>query len=234
MPQNITDASTWTTPIVMPTDTDPADLTYIAMAVQGLANRTLELADRIGGAGGGGEWVYPSGSEPGRIVYVSLDDLRWATAADGTTPQWSLNRDPSASAEANSRSDFGVAVLPLTPYLRHGMILSEVKLAMKPGAARAGSNRALAGVWREVPDFATVGKNPVSAAIVGAVKYDDATANKQFLTLATAEIGDPVISRSTGSYKLGIFAGSDGGGGHQADKVYGIRLSFIDPGPSNF
>lgn len=233
MPANITDVSTFTDPIVVPADTDPADRAYIVALAQGLANRTRELANRIGGAGGGGEWVYPSGSEPGRILIVSLDDLEWATAADGTAPQWSFNRDPSASAEANSRTDFGVATLPLTPYLRSGEILSEVRIAMKPGAARSGSNRTLAGVWREVPDFATVGNNPVSSAIVGATKFCDTTANKQFLTLATAEIGDPVISRSTGSYKLGIFAGSEGGS-HLADKVYGIRLSFIDPGPRNF
>ena len=41
-----------------------------------------------------------------------------------------------------------------------------------------------------------------------------------------------MISRSTSAYKLGVYAGSDGAA--NPDKIYGIRLSFIDPGPRNF
>jgi hypothetical protein len=206
---------------------------HIAAWIAWLRDDHDRIASYIGGTTGLDEWVYPAGSEPGRVVFVSMDDLRWDTAADGTAPQWSMGRDPSSSAYLLSRSDYGVVVLPLTPYLRRGMVLSEVKIAYKPGAARTGGSRSQAGVWREVPDFSVASNNPVGASIVGAVKSCDTTAGEQFITLATAEIGDPVIARESGSYKLGIYAGSDGGA-HVPDKIYGIRLSFIDPGPRNF
>lgn len=60
MPENITDVSTFTDPIVVPADSDPADRTYVLTLAQGLANRTRRLANLLGGANGSGNWAYPS------------------------------------------------------------------------------------------------------------------------------------------------------------------------------
>ena len=49
MPVNITDVPTFTDPIVIPADSDPADRTYIVTLAQGLSNRTRYLADSLDG-----------------------------------------------------------------------------------------------------------------------------------------------------------------------------------------
>jgi len=162
MPANITDVSTFTDPIVMPADTDAADLTYIETAVQGLANRTRAIADLLGNVDAANERT------------IALGDMRPINSSSGVyDPGWTLVTDGTGYcywvAEALSRW----ILVPLNAYLRHGQVLTNVRVMVKPGESRAtAGDRMSARLFSQQPAFVGVGiggNPPTPTAITATV-----------------------------------------------------------------
>lgn len=234
MPTTIVDVSTFTDPITAPADGDALNAASInTTAIQKLSNRTRYLADRVGTATGAAEWVYPTARA--RNILVNLAAARAITDAAGATPQWAHSSDPGTAVIWRSVTNTGILVLPLNDYLRDGMVITDVRVALKPGVARAGAARINLGLQYELPDWTTVGNNPVTPQVVGgAYAFDDTTANKQYVTLASILGAGHTVVRNSATprgYFLAVYAGNDAA--TNIDLIYGVRLDFTDPGPRN-
>lgn len=230
MPQNITDASTFTEPIVMPADTDPATLTYIATAVQGLANRTRFLVPKIGGVTGTDEWLYPTAKE--RVILISMAGAKSAidhAATSGTTTvdhHW----NQITTDEWRSRKNSGTLLVPLNPYLVQGCDILRVRAVVTPGAARVGVNRMSVNLKKVTADFTTPSAGttlPMTSAF-----YDNASAAIQVIDSGAPGTIELTINRFGVDHYLAIVAGNDGG--TNFDKVHAVELTVRDFGPRNF
>lgn len=232
MPTNITDTSTFTDPIQGPADDDPQLADSYNLGFQGVANRTRYLADRLGGADGSGEWSYPT--PRARHIPISLADGREIRDTSGGTPEWRFATSPSVAIVWFSLVDSGRILFPLGAMLRDGMVITDVQVIVAPGAARSGTNGVRVGLYYVAPSFATPASNPITPAIVGgAYKYDDGTANKQLITLASVlGAGHTVVLNDATSHRdyfLEVRAGNTGA--VNADSLYGVVLFANEPGP---
>lgn len=220
MPQNITDADTWTTPIVMPADTDPADLTYIATAVQGLANRTRFLVDKVGGTAGTGEWLY--GDTPRtKLILVSLGDGRPIGAGAATWEQAATNSWQSAGD--NKTLSFG-----LNPYLLDGDVIDDVEIWYGTGGARSAGNGMRFGLYRKAPDLGVPANNPVASFLLLSALVGDDTSTKDSIKLGPLAYSGEVF-RDICDYEVTITSGTDGA--TVIDHVYAIQLTILRKGP---
>lgn len=87
MPNNVTDADTWTATVQSIADGDELDAANLLLGVQGLANRTLYIASRVPGVAQGGVWVAINplaggASSSGTGTWVSGGN--WVNTAHGT------------------------------------------------------------------------------------------------------------------------------------------------------
>ena len=231
MPQNLTDTSTYTTPIVIPADTDAADLTYIETMAQGLANRTRSLADKIGGVSGVDEWLYPSPKT--RVVLVSMADAVSAIDHNATSGLVTVNHhwDLVTTQEWRSRKDFGALLVPLNSYLVQACDLLRVRVVADPGVAgRAGGNRMSVTLKKVTADLSTPGAG--TTATMAGPWYEDATGAIKTIDSGAPGTFDLTVNRFGVDHYLSILAGSDGG--TNFDKVHAIELTVRDYGPRNF
>lgn len=233
MPVNVADVSTFTDPIVIPADSDPADRTYIITLAQGLANRTRWLADRLGGILGTGEWSYVAPRT--KHFTVELASAQPVTDSAGATPQWRRATQPLTAGQLVALANDGEIVVPIGALLRDGMVITDVIASCKPAAVRAGTSRVRFALCYWVPDFTTPANNPVTPQIVGAAfVYDDGTTNNQNVSLSSLLGGGHTVVRSSPTaardYFVHIRSGSSGSVG---DIVHGIKLVVSDPGPRN-
>lgn len=221
MPVNITDVDTFTDPIVAPADSDPADRTYVLTIAQGVANRTRHLANRIGGAGGAGEWLYPAART--RTMWVPGIDFQPSHTLLSAAPDWNANGDVSRT----SRDDALTCALNVTTSLQTGQVLTRIDLLVDPGAARGSGSRLSAALARY--DYPTP---PTAAAptLVPLASAEQASSGHalQYLVFAVSF----AIARATGVFHLLVTSGNDGA--HVPDVLYGAFLTFTDPGPRNF
>lgn len=238
MPQNITDASTWTTPIVMPADTDPADLAYIETAVQGLANRTTYLkaerdrmAPYIGGAAGTDEWEYETPKT--RVVMLSLASGFIYTAntsssgANTVDPHWAL----ITYEEMRSRRDFGNIIFPLNPVLVQGCDILRVRAVVDPGTSRAtAGNRMKVTLKKTTVDLSTPGVGTTADMTSG--WRDDGTGNLQVISSGASGAIELTCNIYTVDHYLSVLAGDDAG--TSFDKLHAIELTIREYGPRRF
>lgn len=162
MPQNVTDVSAFTDPVVEMADSDPLDATYARTAVQGLANRTRFLLDREN---------VTRDLDLGRHLIVDNSGLGWACNEVGTPFQRLFS--------TQNAGQLWVAVP-----LERGDKLTKVHLSIQPGAARSGANKMVFSVLELAMNRSTgaVTRNPISGATVS----DDGTANQQLIVLTLA------------------------------------------------
>ncbi len=139
-------------------------------------------------------------------------------------PRWVTSADPRG--QLTSVADSARAYLDLRPYLPHGAVLTRVRVLATPGAARGSGFRVLVGLASFVPDFATPAA-PSGAALFGS---DDGGA----ATITAIDSGAlSVTISSTTAYILEVVGGNDGGA-HNNDVLWGVQLTFSDPGPRSF
>lgn len=118
MPQNIVGLSTWTDPVVMPADTDPADLIFVKEAVQGLADRDQFLLDLF---------TPPVVSR----TWAAIPSAAWVD----TPGDWTFN---GSTQKWTSATDSTRLCYPL-PKLPAGATIQSIVANLVPGAARATS-----------------------------------------------------------------------------------------------
>lgn len=159
---------------------------------------------------------------PSRITPISL----FGGVAVGA---WSRATDPTTDLFWQSAANSAYITFPLSAYLRDGQVITDVKLIVDPGSARAGADRVRLLLCYSDPDFATAAVPTVTATIA---EYDDASTTRQIVSLAAALGAGHTVDRlgSNGrEYFLAVKAGNDGG--TSIDIIYGLELTYTDPGP---
>lgn len=181
--------------------------------------------NKLGPLTGTGEIVYSAART--RNVRIGLSSFQ---ASTGVTATYQVGLGGIQADLVKIASDNGRIVYRLNPYLRDGMSITSIKVAVDPGAARAGANRMLIELDYVIADFATPANNGVDPVQVVAGS-DDTTTSKQIITIS----GPHTVVRDGGSgrdYYLIIKGGNDAGTNN--DTVYGIELTVTDPGPRNY
>lgn len=130
MPVNITDVDEFTSPVVAPVGSDPANAASVATPLQQLANRTRNIVNRVGGADGNAEFAYPTPRT--RTIPISMVDglpveAGWILRAPHLGPPWE-------QVEVS-----GLLVFPLNAYLREAQAITSIRAMVRPGALRAGA-----------------------------------------------------------------------------------------------
>jgi len=233
MPQNITDVSAFTDPIVIPADSDAADLTYIETALQGLANRTRFMISKIGGTAGTDEWLYPTAKE--RVILISMAGAKSAIDHNATSGLVTVNHhwDQLTTDEWRSRKDSGSLLIPLNPYLVQGCDILRVRAIVASGADRAGANRMSIALKKVTADFDTAPPGAGTVATMAGPYYEAETytADRQIITSGASGAIDLTVNRFGVDHYLVVVAGSDGGSNF--DKLHSVELTIRDYGPRN-
>ena len=175
------------------------------------------LADRLGGADGTGEWTYEDGLRS-RAVMIG------PRAGKGESG-WSYNLIDRAKCFENSHDLF----IDITDYLTSGVNLRRVRALVKPGAARGSGNRMELQVHRVAASFTTPA-DPTETQL-GATDEDNGSTAHQLLD--SGDITDETIDRTETIVVAWLRAGNTSGTGGQEDEFYGLQVAFDDPGPRN-
>jgi len=212
MPVSITDVDVFTDPIVAPADSDPADATYVRTIAQGLANRTANLAKRLGGAVGDDEWYYEDFPRA-RVVLVGP---REGHGEDG----WGYNLIDRASCSLASHDLF----VDLGKHLPSGAVLTSVEALVKPGTT---ATMAL-NLYRTALGAAFAAPGDPTDTQVGVTDTTDGSNNYQVLSVGAIT---ETVDRSANNLVVWLAASS--GAPSTADSYFGLRLAFNDQGPRN-
>lgn len=197
MPVNITDVSTFTAPIVIPADSDPADRTYIETLAQGLANRTRFLHDRAGAG------------DATRIVRVGAT----RAALEGN---WTLsNQSIVALSTTRSRATYDVTAGVELPW--KGSV-TQVQVQVQPGTTRSDpADQMQVTLYR-------VEINPTIAVQVGSTVKAANTTNLQLITITeTITINGEALSGN--NYRLVVLVDSGDTEATPNDSVYDVRFT---------
>jgi hypothetical protein len=205
----------------MPADTDPADLTYIATAVQGLANRTRFLVDKVGGTAGTGEWLYGDTPREKKIM-VELASGRPIGAG---AAKW----EQGASNSWQSAADVGVLTFGLNPYLLDGDVITDVEIWYGTGGARSAGNGMKFGLYRKAPDLDIPANNPVSSFLLLSALGEDHTSTKDSISLASLMAYSGEVFRDICGYEVTVTSGVDGS--TVIDHVYAVVVTVNRKGP---
>jgi len=118
-------------------------------------------------------------------------------------------------------TDTGKVYLDLTSYLRTGATLTGLSARVKPGAARASTNRMALQVFKKS------GALVASQTQLGSTTYDDASATEQDIAI----VGLTQVAAGE-SYFAVLTAGSTATA--NPDFFFHFTLTFADPGPRNY
>lgn len=219
MPQDITDVDEFTDPVQAPADGDALNAASIVpTAIQRLANRTRNLANRTGGGDGTSEWAYDDA--PRERVQVIAGSRFQLVGTSSSNSDWYT---PGSSAR--SRVNSSLCYLDLSRILPADATLTRVRAMVKPGAARASGNRMGMKVTVQSPNFA--GPSPGSPLDVFSYVYDDGTTNTQVLDSG-------VISQTVNANQiLELIVGAGNDASTNNDELYAVELTFNDLGPRN-
>lgn len=182
MAKNLTEVDTFTANVTVPEGGDARTASSVEPAFQALANRSLNIKNRI------------DTLVAARTVQRAVSTLKGVF--DGSN--WSI-------PTSNLRSEVNSALLwiDLTEALVHGATLTSARVRVTPGTARAtAGNRTGARLVIRGIDGATADLN---AAYV----RSDSTANGQFITVAPDSAH--VVDKTLYSYELLVIAGNDAG-----------------------
>lgn len=231
MPTNITDVDTWTTPIAGPADADAQAAASYLPGYQGLANRTLHLANRVGGPAGADEWVYETPRT--RTIVISMGGAMPRSA------DWAFQSSLAFSESAWIQAEVsGELYIPLNAYLRNGMIITDARVLLKPGVARTGANKMQVALRYQPIEWLSPGDlDPVE---LGNETHADSVTSWTVVSLASdLGAGHTVVKRTdvvspaelhTRDYYLRIRAGTTEAPA-TLDEVQGAYLVVTEPGP---
>ena len=228
MPKNLTDASTYSSPIAVPVDSDPRNAASVETPFQQLANRTKYLADRVGGSGGGSEWVYDDAPRS-RTRIVSPFAFMEGKLATGDAQLWTVAAFVSTGTgySRTSQADRAQLVADISHWLPIFANLTRVQVLVAPGAARGTvGDRVTVSLFRQTPSFSTPAI-PVADGPIGEAT-DDGTTNVQVIDTGVI---DEDVDRAS-QLCLRIVAGADGG--TNKDDVHSILLTYTVLGPNAF
>lgn len=122
----------------------------------------------------------------------------------------------------------GEAILPLNRYVPEGATITAIRTLVRPGAARAVSQRVNAELWLNSGRDYSVGSPAIGGATSVSSVEDDGTTNLQTLNLSGLSY---VMDQSAEDATLVV------GGGildFDPDELFGCEIDFTDPGPRNF
>lgn len=220
MPAPIIDVSEFTDPIVRPTDGDPVNGASVLDAFQGLANRTRNLANRIGSGDGSTEWAYESGGAV-RYKTVSVGGMEFGQDGSGN-PLWRLALGSNVM-HAFPMADEVFALRPIE--LPHLVTLQEIEVWVFTGASRLAADRWRISLWRQSMDdsgpFAEV------LGVQQGATADDGGANGYTKVVLTHSLA---IDRQNYLYHVRVQAPDSVSG----DYLHAFRFRFDQPGPGPF
>lgn len=221
--------------VTVPDDADTLDaasVTAPGVGFQAVADRTVNLSQRTGGALGAGEFAYvdavgaladksrtrvlsPFAFTEGRLQVAAVQFWTVASFASGGT-----------AYSRTSQSDFAILVGDISKYLPIGATLTLIEAMVEPGFARAGGSRMLIDLARQTPNWGTPAI-PVAVGPIFAVE-DDGTTNVQ--VISSGVISEAIARDSDLVFR--IRAGNNAG--TNKDDVHAVRLSYDVPGPNAF
>jgi hypothetical protein len=230
MPINITDTDEFTATVQAPADGDPHRGASYELSVQQLANRTRNLANRLGEADGSGEFVYTNATgtpiAKTRTIVLGCDQLSIPNLTGDFT---SWLRTDNFSVDLVSASDGVVASLDLNTILPSGAVLNVIEVLVNPGAARTTTNRMEVHLYAFAMDFATPAAP--SPGLVDSSE-DDGTTNLQVVRVpSSGSLAETIDAKNSTDWVIKVQSGSDSGS--NVDTIHAVRLTFDDPGPRN-
>jgi hypothetical protein len=235
--KNLTASSTFTALVTCPEDSlDLVQGSTVEPALQALTNRTEHLKDNkaTGAAsstdnaiarfdGTGGKTLQNSGvrvSDSAEVEYITPPSrtilIPASVLVTGTDNTMSIT-----STGATMKTDNMAAFIDLGAYVPTGATITEVRVNVTPGAARASNADR---INLRVTDATGTGA-PTTLFEV----YDDGTSGIQTILSGTQSI---TITRSGERYLLEVEAGNDAATNN--DFVRAFTVIFTDPGPRNF
>lgn len=205
MPQNITDVDTFTDPIVEPAGSDSANRASIHTALQGLANRTRHLANRIG-IGTGKTVVIPAAN------FVLFN---------ASTQTWEI----FSAASIRSIVNTGIAYVSLAHYVPPGADITAIEALVTPGSARTLANRLAFYGTQDLLDWSTPAFT-ASGLLVAEVFPDDGTTNVQVVDILGSGTGTPLPYTQDDDAPLQIVVKAGNDGASNQDLFHALRVTF--------
>lgn len=211
MPKNLSDSASYTANIECPVDGDPANAASVETGLQGLANRTSYLKGIID----------PSPAPTRRRIF----------APKGMEGLALWERVSFDIVQVQSNANAAHIVLDLSARFPVGTIITGIEAMVTPGAARLTNSKMFTSLFVQPIDFDldTFGsETAVGSVVTSDPNWDDGTATRQILaeTMSHTLTADNITIMS-------VRSGVDGGG-HVADTLHGVRITFSDIGPRNY
>ena len=229
MSQNITDVDTFTNPIVIPADSDPADLTYIETMAQGLANRTRYLNERLN-----------ESTPPTRTIFIGAMHAQIQVSTT-PTPQWSTvvtGSSPTKGYLLGSKNNGALLMFPLTQFVPSGATITQISVVVTPGAARTAQTSSPGDNGRMYIEYyhnRLDTSGPAMTCVGPSHAVEDAGGTSlQLITMSSiSELiqADQQAGYSFADYVM-VTAGNDAG--TNIDLVWGMQVIFSDPGLRNY
>lgn len=204
MPTNLTDVNTFSATVAVPSDGESANSASLAAMSQTLANRTRNLKNRLD---------LVEGNVAAHEIMVPISAL---PTTDGDAFYVALSGRLSLATNSHTTA------LPLNALLRDGMVLSNARARVDPGAATAtgtGCMRLVVGYWDYDGDLATPAET-----ILADVYAADSSGAAQTLT---DTIAAHVVALEGRDYWVRIKAADSATA--SPDSVYGIGLTVANP-----
>ena len=230
MSKNLVDVSTYDTTIVVPVDADARNAPSVETALQSLANRSLNIANRCGGAGTGlGEFTYEDGART-RVVFVSpfafaqVSRSAVATAPPAWTGQVS-GAGPTQGMHLESNENGAELHLDLSIAFPRATI-KKVRARVHPGAVRAtAGDRSRISIFAAGSVFVGDGVLPTYTGPQFETTDDGTNILKTIDTGTITKILVPQAEHLHLMFRAGIDAGTN------TDLVYGFEITIEVPGP---
>lgn len=207
MPKNLVDVSSFTDPIVVPVDADPANAASVEVGFQGLANRTRHLANRFDV---NGQIVLPA-----PLQYTARLTAAELVPISGTWTRPDYTEAVGGSIAASAAWD----ITSLVPYV--GSIV-RVRVLVDPELART----VLDGRVQVALVSRSYGVSYAAPAITttteGALEDDDGTAALQWITVTPAS----PVAVSGKTWAIQVATGATGTG---ADKFHACAVEYSVP-----
>lgn len=210
MPHNLTDGTTFTSPVPAPADGDDVDQAINDPCFQALADRTRFLLNRA--LGGVTSWP-----RTGVNIFVPLDHGRARYGDD-----WRFFEvDPFDSGVRRGwecHANSGLIALPLSTKLRTGWTLTGVAAHVRPGTG----NTMVLDVRKQEHNVISA-STPLTSSSLGTASSSSTPAQFIAVTGLTESIALGIFE-----YYVTIAAGSSSG--TNFDRLYGLWFSFTDAG----
>lgn len=146
------------------------------------------------------------------------------------TSGWSRATDPLTDHFLQSGTGDAVCVFPLGSVLRHGQVITGIKVILDPSNAEASTvDRMIVSLVSVTPNFTTFA---VPAVTTHENATDDGTANRQTvsITVSPTVTVDHEGADAATEYYLCVNASNAA----LDDRIYAIQITVNDPGPRNF